>query len=149
MATPSQNIQSQSASPPTCGKAISITTEIIKLVRENPDNKIEFKELIKEMKELNTGSKAELATKLIVDRDVLRKTVNILGTAINDAEIEIEALETKVEALEKDMNPSQREKMNKLYLGKKEELTNDNKSNQRIWKRINKVMLENKQLTEK
>src|SRR2546430_2547740 len=149
MATPSQNNQIQSASQPICGKAVSITTEIINLVRENPDNKIEFKELMKEMKELNTGSKAELATKLIVDRDVLRKTVNILGTAINDAEIEIEALETKVEALEKDMNPSQREKMNKLYLGKKEELTNDNKSNQRIWKRINKVMLESRQLTEK
>ena len=91
----------------------SITNEIIKVVRENPENKIEFKDLMKEMKELNTGSKAELATKLIVDREVLKKAVNIMGTAINDAEIEIEALEIKNSELEKELNPSQREKINK------------------------------------
>jgi hypothetical protein len=127
----------------------TITSQIIKVVRDDPDNKIEFKDLMKEMKELNTGSKAELATKLIVDREVLKKAVNIMGTAINDAEIEIEALETKNNELEKELNPSQREKINKLYQGKKEELTNDNQSNERIWRRLNKVMLTNKQLTEK
>jgi hypothetical protein len=127
----------------------SITNQIIKLVQDEPDNKIEFKELMNGMKELNTGTKAELATKLIIDKEVLKKTVTIMGKAIDDAEIEIEALEAKNAELEKDLTPSQREKANKLYHGKKELLINDQKSNERIMRRLNKVMTVSKQLTEK
>lgn len=128
---------------------LAITNHVIKLVQDDPNNKIEFKELLTEMKELNTGTKAELATKLIIDKNVLKKAVNIMGKAIDDAEIEIEALEEKNAALEKDLTPSQRERANQIYLGKKEVLINDQKSGERIMRRLNKVMTENKALTGK
>ena len=67
------------------------------------------------MKELNTGAKAELATKLLIDKIVYEEAIQVMGTAINEAEIEIEALESKNEQLEKELNlcSEDKERINK------------------------------------
>jgi hypothetical protein len=129
-----------------------MTTEtIIQKVKDSEETKLMLKNKMRDFKELNTGAKAELAKKLLCDVAVYEEAVQIMGEGLNEAEIEIECLETKNKELEKELNMTDedKERLNKLYYNKKVELQNDGLKNERVMKRLNNIMNRSKQLTEK
>jgi hypothetical protein len=124
--------------------------EIIQSVKDSEETKLILKSKMKDFKELNRGAKAELSKKLMVDLVVVEEVVQIMGEGLNEAEIEIECLEAKIEELENDLNPTseQRERMNKIYHSKKFELQNDGNKNERVMRRLNNIMSRSRQLTQ-
>ncbi len=74
-----------------------IIDESMALAKECPDLKVTLNEKTKELRKLNTASKASMTKHLVIEREVFIKTMNLMGQSINDAEIEIEALETKIQ----------------------------------------------------
>src|SRR6266853_1385009 len=127
------------------------TKNLIQSVKELPEVKSVLSEKLLEMKQLNTASKAELATRYLADTIIFEEAIQIMGNAINDAEIDIEMLEQKNEQLEKELNLSEedKEKMNKLYYNKKVELQNDeNTKNVRIMNRLKKTLIRSKAILE-
>jgi glutathionylspermidine synthase len=91
--------------------------EIIQTVKDSEQTKLILKSKMKDFKELNTGAKAELSKKLMVDMVVFEEVVQIMGEGLNEAEIEIECLEAKNEELEKELKLTEedKERINKLY----------------------------------
>jgi hypothetical protein len=125
-------------------------TQIIQTVKDSEETKLILKSKMKDFKELNTGTKAELSKKLVVDMVVFEQAIQIMGEGLNEAEIEIEALEAKNAELEKDLNPTseQKERLNKYYYNKKIELHNDGNENNRVMRRLNNIMSRSRQLTQ-
>ncbi len=87
-----------------------ITETVLQQVKNSEDTKLILKNRMKDFTELNTGTKAELAKKLLCDVAVYEEAVQIMGEGLNEAEIEIECLETKNKELEKELNMSDEDK---------------------------------------
>ncbi len=124
-----------------------IIDESMALAKECPDLKVTLNEKTKELRKLNTASKASMTKHLVIEREVFIKTMNIMGQSINDAEIEIEALETKNTELEKELTVIDKARINKVYETKKQQLQSDSNYKQRIMKRLHKTINQSKALT--
>ena len=96
---------------------------------------------------LSKGEKAELTSRLMIDKVIYEEAIIIMGEGIKEAEIEIEALEHKNELLEKELNIIDKEKINNAYQTKQFELEKDNKGNERVMRRLKNIMSKSKQVT--
>jgi hypothetical protein len=128
---------------------MSDVKEIIKLVKNDQNTKNELSSRLSLIQNLSTGEKAELTTKLMVDKVIYEEAIVIMGEGIKEAEIEIEALEHKNSLLEKDLNVRDKEKVNAAYDTKKFELQNDGKGNSRVMRRLNNILARAQALPEK
>ncbi len=124
-----------------------IIDESMALAKECPDLKVALVEKSKELKKLNTASKASMTKHLLIEREVYIKTMDIMGQSINEAEIEIEALEAKNAELEKDLTITDKARINKLYETTKQKKLSDPNAKDRILRRLHKTMNQSKALT--
>jgi hypothetical protein len=122
---------------------------VLKMVKENPNTKQQLIQKKNALDNLTKGEKASLTDRLMADKVVYEEAIIIMGQGINEAEIEIEALEHKNSLLEKELNIVDKQKINAAYETKKFELENDNKANSRVMKRLESIMSKSKQLTNK
>jgi hypothetical protein len=124
--------------------------QIIQSVKDSEETKLILKSKMNDFKELNTGTRAELSKKLMVDMVVFEQAIEIMGEGLNEAEIEIECLEAKNAELEKELKLTEedKERMNKFYFNKKIELQIDGNKNERVMRRLNNIMSRSRQLTQ-
>ena len=115
-------------------------------VKEEPKFKATLDIEIKEFSKLNTASRASMSKRLFVEKRVVEEAMTIMGNAINEAEIEIDALEVKNKELEKELTEVDKARINKLYQSRKQELQNDPHANDRIMRRLNKTMYQSRSL---
>ena len=126
---------------------MSDVKNIIKLVKSDEKTKKEVVEKMNVINKLSKGEKAELTSRLMIDKVIYEEAIIIMGEGIKEAEIEIEALEHKNELLEKELNIIDKEKINNAYKTKKLEIEKDNKGNERVMKRLTSIMSKSKQIT--
>ena len=126
---------------------MSVVKEIVKIAKASDDTKKELTERLTAVNKLNTGEKAALTMKLMTDKVVYEEAIKIMGDAINDSEIENEALKTKNSFLENELSAKDKERINEVYNGKKKELQNDDNKNSRIMNRLNKTLNKAKEIT--
>ena len=89
---------------------MSDVKNIIKLVKNDEKTKKEGSEKMNAINKLSNGEKAELTSRLMIDKVIYEEAIIIMGEGIKEAEIEIEALEHKNELLEKELNIIDQEK---------------------------------------
>jgi hypothetical protein len=126
---------------------MSTVKEVVRIAKNRNTTKIELSERLIGLNKLNTGEKAALTMKLMTDKVVYEEAINIMGEAINDCEIENEALQAKNTLLENELSTQDKERINEVYNGKKKELQNDENKNSRIMNRLNKTLNKAKQIT--
>ena len=80
---------------------MSDVKNIIKLVKNDEKTKKEGSEKMNAINKLSNGEKAELTSRLMIDKVIYEEAIIIMGEGIKEAEIEIEALEHEAELLEK------------------------------------------------
>ena len=126
---------------------MSDVKNIIKLVKNDEKTKKEVVEKMNVINKLSKGEKAELTSRLMIDKVIYEEAIIIMGEGIKEAETDIEALEHKTELLEKELNIIDKEKINNAYQTKKFELEKDNKGNERIMRRLKNIISKSKQVT--
>ncbi len=62
------------------------------LAKNDKDTKVAIKDKLIKVKDMNTATRAEVATKLIIDSEVIRSALNIVGDAIYDLSVDNEIL---------------------------------------------------------
>src|ERR1700743_3991275 len=95
---------------------------LLELARSNPDTKDIIVDKMKQIKDMNTATKADLATQLLVDSELVRSALTLAGDTINDLSIEKEVLTEKVIDLEKHLTEVDRNKINAITAARKKQI---------------------------
>src|SRR5438093_13789129 len=125
----------------------SPSESLLKLAKNDSGTKISIKEKLTQISDMNIATKAELATKLLIDSEVVRTALNIAGDTINDLSIENELLTEKNDELEKHLTQVDKDKIADMMKSHKKQLQNDNSKGERILHEIKRTLQKSKQLT--
>ena len=122
--------------------------EMLELAKNDPDTKEIIVYKMKQIKNMNIATKAELATQLLVNSEVVRAALTIAGDTINDLSIENEVLAEENTELKKNLNEIDRDQINAITAARKKQIQNNNSRNERILKEVRKTITRSKQLTQ-
>jgi hypothetical protein len=129
-------------------KPFKMNDELLALAKNDKDTKAAIKEKMIKVKDMNTATRAELATKLLIDSEVIRSALNIAGDTIYDLSVDNEILNDKNNELKKHLTSVERNKIDDMYKDRKEHVKANDDRRVRILGEIRKTLSKNKQLTQ-
>src|SRR5829696_3733783 len=120
----------------------------LQLAKNDSSTKGIIVDKIKQINDMNVATKAELATQLLVDAELVRAVLTLAGDTINDLSIENEVLEEETTKLKSCLTEIDRDKINAFTAARKKQIQDSNSKNERILREVTRTMQKAKQLTQ-
>ena len=114
-------------------------TDFIEIIQKDTKIQNDISNIVDKYNNQSYATKSELGRNAIIQSNVYKEAINIMGDTINDMDIEIEQKDNKISFLENKIGVTDDkvvQEMNRLDLNK----ISDKEKNNRIMNRLNKTL---------
>ena len=117
--------------------------DFIEIIQKDTKIQNDISNIVDKYNNQSLATRSKLGQNALIQSNIFKEAINIMGDTINDMDVEIEQKENKILFLENKIGVTDDkviEEMNRLYLNK----ISDKEKNNRIMNRLNKTLNKHK-----